>query len=304
MAGFPQIIRQRPRPSDASAPQAESWADNPVARNAPRDPTALPADGEGDQHGTLSHLDTLRPVVPLGDGRHTPQNVALAAFLLGSIIGVGVAWSLYTLGTATVRGSAIPSVDRALRLLGPVLVFLPLFHYLEYLSTALYNPSALGFDSFVLWPDIEGRYYQAMLFTLVEFLVEAYVAPGMKLTWWTWTTGLLLLTAGQAIRTLAMVTAKRSFSHYIATERDPAHVLVTHGVYRSVRHPSYAGFLLFNAGLQIYLANPVAIVAYMMAVGQFVLRRMDQEEELLVQFFGSAYVNYQKRTAALIPYIY
>ncbi|KAJ1916140.1 farnesyl cysteine-carboxyl methyltransferase [Tieghemiomyces parasiticus] len=101
-----------------------------------------------------------------------------------------------------------------------------------------------------------------------------------------------------------MVTAKRSFSHYIATERNPAHVLVTHGVYRSVRHPSYAGFLLLNAGLQIYLANPVAFVAYMVAVGQFVLRRMDQEEELLVRFFGSAYVDYRKRTAALIPYIY
>ncbi|KAJ1908162.1 farnesyl cysteine-carboxyl methyltransferase [Tieghemiomyces parasiticus] len=215
----------------------------------------------------FSFLETLRPVASLGDGNHTPQNVALTSFALGGVAGLGLAWSLYIFGTAvtSILGSSVLpagmgsmfSLGPALRLLGPVLVALPLYHFLEYIVTALYNPAAVEYDL-----------------------------------------------VGQTCRTLAMATAKRSFNHYVASVREPGHVLVTSGIYRLARHPSYLGFYLWAVGLQIYLGNPICTLAYVGVLGMFFQSRIAYEEQALIRFFGADYVRYQQTTAALVPYIY
>ncbi|KAJ1922828.1 farnesyl cysteine-carboxyl methyltransferase [Tieghemiomyces parasiticus] len=261
-----------------------------------------------------SFLETLRPVASLGDGNHTPQNVALTSFALGGVAGLGLAWSLYIFGTAvtSILGSSVPpagtgsmfSLGPALRLLGPVFVALPLYHFLEYIVTALYNPAAVEYDSFMFSPDPDGRFSLALLASLVEFLVEVYLFPSMKLHWWTWALGLLCLVVGQTCRTLAMTTAKRSFNHYVASVREPGHVLVTSGIYRLARHPSYLGFYLWAVGLQIYLGNPICTLAYVGVLGMFFQSRIAYEEQALIRFFGADYVRYQQTTAALVPYIY
>lgn len=53
--------------------------------------------------------------------------------------------------------------------------------------------------------------------------------------------GLLLTFGGSAVRIAALFTAKHNFTHEIAEEKKPEHVLVTEGVYKFIRHPGYAG---------------------------------------------------------------
>lgn len=50
-------------------------------------------------------------------------------------------------------------------------------------------------------------------------------------------TGIALTVVGQILRSSAMIHAARSFSHVIAMRKVDGHVLVTDGIYRSVRHP-------------------------------------------------------------------
>ena len=54
----------------------------------------------------------------------------------------------------------------------------------------------------------------------------------------------MLTFGGSVVRIAALFTAKHNFTHEIADEKKPEHVLVTEGIYKYVRHPGYAGALL------------------------------------------------------------
>lgn len=91
----------------------------------------------------------------------------------------------------------------------------------------------------------------------VEYAIEAYFFPGLKSLWPIVRSqpahslspliphksilGLLLTFGGSGVRIAALFTAKHNFTHEIAEEKKPEHVLVTDGVYKFVRHPGYAG---------------------------------------------------------------
>jgi protein-S-isoprenylcysteine O-methyltransferase len=68
----------------------------------------------------------------------------------------------------------------------------------------------------------------------VEFAIESLFLPSLKnphtsLFMWL---GFLIVIAGQSVRTLAMLTAARNFTHLVAERKEQNHVLVTHGIYR------------------------------------------------------------------------
>ena len=81
------------------------------------------------------------------------------------------------------------------------------------------------------------------------------------------------------------------------------HQLVTHGVYRVIRHPMYAAIWLFSLAqgllLQNWLAGWSAFVAF--AIMYFV--RIPHEERMMREFFGPAYSDYMQRTGRLFPRI-
>ena len=81
-----------------------------------------------------------------------------------------------------------------------------------------------------------------------------------------------------------------------------ARALVTNGPYRFVRHPLYAAELLAVAGVMMEHVQPWAILAYVLAaLAQ--LPRIVWEERVLTEAFPN-YVDYQRRTARLIPFVY
>ena len=79
------------------------------------------------------------------------------------------------------------------------------------------------------------------------------------------------------------------------------HVLVTHGIYRLIRHPMYAsGWLMVAAQIlliQNWIAGPATLIVYI----PFYIIRVPAEERLMLDAFGNAYRDYMDRTGAVIP---
>jgi protein-S-isoprenylcysteine O-methyltransferase Ste14 len=78
-------------------------------------------------------------------------------------------------------------------------------------------------------------------------------------------------------------------------------MLVTEGVYRSIRHPMYASQLLWGLGQALLLPNWIAGLA---GLGSFLLLywvRVPQEERMLLDHFGDAYRAYMARTGRIVP---
>jgi protein-S-isoprenylcysteine O-methyltransferase Ste14 len=80
----------------------------------------------------------------------------------------------------------------------------------------------------------------------------------------------------------------------------PGHRLVTTGLYRFSRHPSYLGLfiLVLGWGLAFRAGVGVVIAVLMLAV---VLSRIKAEERLLSETFGPEYSAYRARTWRLVP---
>lgn len=87
----------------------------------------------------------------------------------------------------------------------------------------------------------------------------------------------------------------------VTLELRSGHRLVKDGVYRLVRHPMYASFLLFGAGQALLLPNWCAGCFVLFAVALMCIIRVPHEEAMMCEFFGQEYREYMKRTGGIIP---
>ncbi|PIA15597.1 ICMT-domain-containing protein [Coemansia reversa NRRL 1564] len=228
------------------------------------------------------------PIASVDLEEHSPHNIALTACGLGIVMGFGVCAAVAYGWTSTSVFSLYVAI-------------VALYHMLEYLGVALYNPSRTELGSFMFNPDGDNRYTVAMAVSVAEYFIECWVFGRTKEPSAITLIGLVMAIIGQIIRTLAMVTAKASFNHYVATRRAVDHQLITHGVYRYERHPSYVGFFLWAVGLQTMLKNVIATVLFIVALGYFFTKRTRKEEAFLLNFFGNKYQLYKDQTPSLIP---
>lgn len=87
----------------------------------------------------------------------------------------------------------------------------------------------------------------------------------------------------------------------ITLEIREKHQLITHGIYRHVRHPMYLALLLYSSGQALVLPNWVAGPSYLVAFALLFACRVGPEERMLVEEFGKNYEAYMARTKRLIP---
>ncbi|KDR16214.1 protein-S-isoprenylcysteine O-methyltransferase isoform X1 [Zootermopsis nevadensis] len=184
---------------------------------------------------------------------------------------------------------------------GWYMCFMSFFHYSEFLMIALTNPRTLSLDSFILNHSIE--YGVAAFASWVEFFIERWIFPDLKELTTVSLVGVLLCVGGELLRKLAMFTAKTNFNHIVQSVHEEGHQLVTHGVYKYCRHPSYVGWFYWSIGTQLILVNPVCTVAYTVASWRFFHDRVFIEENTLLHFFGDDYYQYQKRVSTGLPFI-
>lgn len=79
--------------------------------------------------------------------------------------------------------------------------------------------------------------------------------------------------------------------------------LITSGPYRWIRHPLYAGALLFIFSLSLVFEDWVIFLISLAGLLAFRLLIIPAEEEKLLEAFGEDYECYQSRTGALLPWI-
>jgi protein-S-isoprenylcysteine O-methyltransferase Ste14 len=87
----------------------------------------------------------------------------------------------------------------------------------------------------------------------------------------------------------------------ITLEVREGHRLVTHGIYRHVRHPMYLALLLYSLGQTLVIPNWVAGPSYLVTFGLLFVLRVGPEERLMREAFGKDYDSYMARTRRLVP---
>jgi protein-S-isoprenylcysteine O-methyltransferase Ste14 len=113
------------------------------------------------------------------------------------------------------------------------------------------------------------------------------------------TTGLILIICGLLIRWIAIFYLRSQFTVDVAITK--GHKIVSHGIYRFVRHPTYSGILLSFLGLGICFGNVFSFVVIFIPVCAAFLYRIRVEERALILTFGDDYVRYSRSTKRLIP---
>lgn len=82
------------------------------------------------------------------------------------------------------------------------------------------------------------------------------------------------------------------------------HTLVTHGVYRLVRHPMYSAFFLWGLAQALLLQNWIAGPAGLLGFGLLYAFRVGREEAMMRAAFGESYAAYEARTHRIVPFIH
>lgn len=114
--------------------------------------------------------------------------------------------------------------------------------------------------------------------------------------------GVCLIVLGLVVRWSAILTLGRFFTVDVAIHSD--HRLVTKGMYRIVRHPSYSGMVVSFAGLGLAFDNWISLLTILLCVVWGLKRRIAVEESALLEEFGEEYATYCKTTWKMIPGLY
>ena len=113
--------------------------------------------------------------------------------------------------------------------------------------------------------------------------------------------GVALFAAGGVLRLWPVFTLGRRFSGLVAIQ--PGHTLVTTGIFRSIRNPSYLGMLVNSLGWALAFRSMVGVLLAALILPPLVAR-IHAEERLLHAQFGAEYDEYCARTWRLVPGIY
>ncbi len=113
--------------------------------------------------------------------------------------------------------------------------------------------------------------------------------------------GALIFIIGLVITVNAQMTLKRNYSSMLRIRE--GHQLITHGIYKYVRHPVYTGTLLRFFAIPIYATS---FLGFLFALGgiPLVIYRIGVEEQMLIEEFSDEYLEYTKATRKLFPYVY
>jgi protein-S-isoprenylcysteine O-methyltransferase Ste14 len=90
----------------------------------------------------------------------------------------------------------------------------------------------------------------------------------------------------------------------VTLEIRQTHKLITTGVYRHVRHPMYAAFLLWAVAQALLLPNWIAGPAGLAGFGTLFALRVGREERMMEAAFGDEYRDYAARTWRVCPGVF
>jgi protein-S-isoprenylcysteine O-methyltransferase Ste14 len=150
----------------------------------------------------------------------------------------------------------------------------------------------------ILWLNLI-IYGSVAIAVLVAFTRIGFI-PGEKiaLAW----SGLLFILLGLLIRWTAIISLGKNFTVNVAIREK--HQIYRQGLYRIIRHPSYLGSLVSFLGLGLALSNWISLGILLLFITWAFIKRMNLEEQVLIQTFGKEYEDYCRSSSRLIPGLY
>lgn len=113
--------------------------------------------------------------------------------------------------------------------------------------------------------------------------------------------GFILGIIGLVLCRIAQVTIGKSWR--VGIDEQSKSALVTNGIYKYIRNPTYTGLYFLCAG--VWLINPTVVYSYWILLFYVMMEfQVRCEEEYLETMYGNEYLNYCKRTKRYIPIIY
>jgi protein-S-isoprenylcysteine O-methyltransferase Ste14 len=119
---------------------------------------------------------------------------------------------------------------------------------------------------------------------------------------WLFTLGMVIGWLGLLLRWWSFVSLGKYFTVTVRTSEDQ--LVVEHGPYRVLRHPSYTGLLLIFAGGGLVTANWVSAAGAVGVLLIALIYRLRIEERALHDALGSRYQQFAANRARLIPYVW
>ena len=110
--------------------------------------------------------------------------------------------------------------------------------------------------------------------------------------------GTAVLAGGVFIRFMSVLTLGKHFARDLGVHREKE--LVTSGLYRWIRHPSYTGEIVSFLGVGLVFEHFTASLFITLLPAAAFIYRAKVEEKMLLEEFGSEYEEYKKRTRMFI----
>lgn len=127
--------------------------------------------------------------------------------------------------------------------------------------------------------------------------IDFWTFDGQTVRW----IGVALFAIGGALRLWPVFVLGRRFSGLVAIQ--PGHKLVTTGIYRVIRNPSYLGMVITALGWALAFRSGVGVLLTLLLLPPLVVR-IRAEEAMLRSQFGEEYDAYFARTWRLVPGVY
>jgi len=152
-----------------------------------------------------------------------------------------------------------------------------------------------------------GNRWVLAAFSVIALSMSFFSAYTDRIGFWTidgdtmrWV-GVIVCFLGGMLRLIPVYVLGDRFSGLVAIQ--PGHKLETHGIYGTIRNPSYLGMIISALGWVLAFRSGVGVLL-VAALLIPLIARIHAEERLLCQHFGAEYDVYRQRTWRLLPGLY
>lgn len=114
--------------------------------------------------------------------------------------------------------------------------------------------------------------------------------------------GIIVSLVGITIRMYSFNYLGKYFSPIVTIKKE--HQLVTNGIYKLIRHPTYLGAYLTMLGVVLVMSSILGILFIVIGLLLAYIYRINIEEKVLVNHFGDTYTNYKKNTYKMFPFVW
>jgi len=161
----------------------------------------------------------------------------------------------------------------------------------------LFNPKSHGFPRYFAWICMSWLFASNYKFWFVNPFSWNQLISWILLIY----SAYLVIAGLFLIKIIGKPNASRNEENLFGFEKTTE--LIDTSVFKRIRHPLYASLIFVTWG--IFLKNPTIILSLVTLMSTVLLHftsRFDEKECL--QYFGTSYENYMKRTKMFIPFIF